>query len=117
MLRFPCVISDTKSGLLEVPKRTEVLLAPGLQFLELSCLQRTHTEALFSSNLLCYKAMATLPFKAGCCAERSVRVFKVPGLKIHTKGVNLNLLHSDFSLLHLVTDIFLKIPGPNFLFP
>lgn len=70
----------------------------------------------FFSNLLCYKAMATLPFKAGCCAERSVRVFKVPGLKIHTKGVNLNL-HSDFSLLHLVTDIFLKIPGPNFLFP
>lgn len=52
MLRFPCVISDTKSGLLEVPKRTEVLLAPGLQFLELSCLQRTHTEAIFSR--ICY---------------------------------------------------------------
>lgn len=45
---FLCVVSEIKSGLPRIPKITEILLAPGLQFLELLFLQRTHTEANFS---------------------------------------------------------------------
>lgn len=50
---FLCVVSESKSGLLQIPRSTELLLTPGLQFLELLSLQRTlGMKASFS--LMCY---------------------------------------------------------------
>lgn len=61
MLRFSCIISETKSGLLEVPKKhrdfdsfwsavSGATLSP----------KNSYRSQLFS-NLLCYKAVVTLP--------------------------------------------------------
>lgn len=67
------------------------------------------TNQFLSQVIFKEKKIVSLPFV--------LRQFPhVALLPLRSRGAGPHL-HNDFSLLHLVTDIFLKIPGPNFLFP